>query len=220
MRLVWLLGILLVACAGEPTDYLELAFSQNDSSHCANVEEQHLKNWCYTDIAANLQDASICDNLEGEFRNNCVKNIAVATQDAGLCSEISGLAGDRCHLDLAIELQDASLCHDIESELGNECYNDLARSLDDYQLCLNIEDDVQQYDSCLLRVSLDEQDMTGCRPIYTQRIKDVCYMNHAIQQLDVDLCEEAGQFTGACKQAVAIEIDSHLNTTNSTNSTQ
>lgn len=206
-----------MACAGEPTDYLELAFSQNDSSYCDKVQEQHLKNWCYTDIAANLEEASICDNLEGEFRNNCIKNIAVATQDTQLCSEISGLPGDRCYLDLAIELQDVNLCSDIESELRNECYNDLAKSLSDYQLCLNIEDDIQTYDSCLLRVSLDEQDIAGCRPIYTQRIKDVCYMNHAIQQLDEAICEDAGQFTGACLQAVAIEkIDSDLNTTNST----
>lgn len=209
MKQLYFAGLLLflAACSQIPLecqeandpydrDYCILmdALENNVSSSCKLISNEHWQNWCYTDVAAHTQDHKVCDNLQEEEQEHCIKNVGIALSDEDLCTSIEGSqAGDECFGVIALELKDATLCSPIVGvDMKNRCFVDLAKEIEDYTLCKYVEQDTQRRDSCLFRVTLRTNLTEGCADIFVPATRNICYVNHAIKQLDKTICEEIG----------------------------
>lgn len=226
MRQWLILGLLffLVACSHIPVacqdvndpydrDYciLTTALEQNISSACDSISNEHWQTWCYTDVAANTKNVHTCDNLQLEEKEHCIKNVGIALFDEDLCAQIEGsAAGDECYSVIALEKKDATFCASIAGiDMKNKCFVGLAEDIDDYSLCKYIEQDVQRRDACLFRVTLKTNVTEGCADIFVPDTRDICYVNHAIKQLDKTICDGITdeKMAGSCRSAVKLAKD-------------
>ncbi|MBW2995987.1 hypothetical protein KY332_01670 [Candidatus Woesearchaeota archaeon] len=131
--------------------YARFAIDKLNSNVCSLIDEdsEEFRNGCYQFLANELNDSSICNNIEnsdfGKF--SC---IAIIEQNSAPCNKIKNeqKKGD-CLYIIAKNNKDPSLCKEIKNDESRYfCYQILASAKNDSSLCYNIEDDIQR-SSCL-----------------------------------------------------------------------
>ncbi len=101
----------------------------SEDKHTFNANTQNIlessQNTCYWNIAANLNDAGICNSLENIVsKDGCYSNLSSATKDIKYCQEISTTkVKDDCIYFRAKAEQNKNYCENIStSEIKEDCY--------------------------------------------------------------------------------------------------
>jgi hypothetical protein len=92
--------------------YFAIALDKKDPALC-RLAAGSTERDCYTALAAELLDVSICDNLEsGYVQSDCYENVALQVKDPSLCLNLEPEFKDSCLFALSKEenFNDAKLC--------------------------------------------------------------------------------------------------------------
>lgn len=134
---------------------------KNKIGKAANDPELCEDDYCLTEVATNLLDASICAGIgEAWIRDSCYSDIGKETDDVDVCKMAEGNARDNCLSDVAADLKDLSICDSVESEekkLG--CVRGVAVAMEDVSLC---EQTDYLYEGCVRDVAKSLQDPSLC----------------------------------------------------------
>ncbi len=102
-----------IALSGYRYSCLEnLAQSTGNYSICRYVPEPMANN-CYSSIAEQEKNLSICNMASGQSNADCAIYIANSTDSYQDCAALNGTYLDRCDMGLAIRLENASICNGI-----------------------------------------------------------------------------------------------------------
>ncbi len=111
---------------GKRTCYLLVAQVTGNASVCAEAGAE--KSNCYSEYAANANDASICEKItEIGGKDNCYSKLAMSLGDSALCEKIKSVSQKNgCYFDMAMRLQDTAYCNKImESSQQENCLQNL-----------------------------------------------------------------------------------------------
>lgn len=104
------------------------AFGNGDSVRCDQFKDPSLASSCYTDLAIDRKDVSICSNVAGIGSvNGCYKEVAISRLDATVCARIDdNLLKDSCYNRVGYLTKDKSVCSMIKDlNLKNGCFADI-----------------------------------------------------------------------------------------------
>ncbi len=101
--------------------FKEVAVSSYEMEGCDKIGSRDLYIECYSDIARELQDTGICENVTKKFfqekniaRDDCYYYYALGTADTEICELIlSQSLKDKCYYDYFVETDDDSVCDEI-----------------------------------------------------------------------------------------------------------
>jgi len=100
---------------------------QNNDLNSCEKTEWILKDTCYSDIAEDKEDISICENITDEtIKDTCYTNIAELKKDSSICEEVTDMAmQNNCYMNIAILKKDSSICKNLTNDILNEfCLED------------------------------------------------------------------------------------------------
>jgi hypothetical protein len=105
-----------------------LYFSGSGSVRCDQFHEPAFQGTCYTNLAADRLDPSICASLVGLGSvNGCYKEVAIAARDQAICARIDdNLLKDSCYNRVGALTKDKSICDKIQDlNSRNGCYSEI-----------------------------------------------------------------------------------------------
>ncbi len=113
-----------------------------------SVEQDRIDR-CYSKIAVNQEDISICDQIKNEdYSGPCYGNIAVVTENVELCAK-AGYETDDCYGKIAIAKNNEDICKKIEAYgyTQNNCFESIAIKKMNSNICkeLDHEEDQDKY---------------------------------------------------------------------------
>jgi len=101
------------------TDISDNVDSEGKRTFIANADTilESQQNYCFWSIAADLDDASICDSMENDtIKDGCYKYLAGAIQNSQYCKEIGdAVVKDNCFSDIATMSKNKDYCENINS---------------------------------------------------------------------------------------------------------
>jgi hypothetical protein len=125
-EMTYLMLIVLSFFLGALLSYLYL--SGSGSVRCDQFKEPSFQGICYTNLAVDRMDVSICASLVGKGSvNGCYKNVAIAAQDGSICARIDdGLLKDSCYNRVGAISKDKTVCDKISDvNLKAGCYSEI-----------------------------------------------------------------------------------------------
>jgi len=105
-----------------------LFFGSTSIVRCDGFHEPSFQGICYTNLAIDQKDSSICARLSGLASvNGCYKEVAVAARDAGICAKIDdGLLRDSCYNRVGSLTKEKATCDKINDATAREgCYTEI-----------------------------------------------------------------------------------------------
>ncbi len=125
------LTMMLTGCGGPANDDMPGIFagfeenkpaSGTDSktvADCQLMSNEFQQVGCYSDVAVQEGDVSICDNIKMQAGiPNCITQVAKSKKDATICN---GIEGDHpktlCLVEIGTILNDVSVCDNLDSDL-------------------------------------------------------------------------------------------------------
>ena len=105
-----------------------LFLGSNTAVRCDGFKEPSFQGICYTNLAIDQKDVSICAKVAGLASvNGCYKEVAIAAKDALICAKIDdGLLLDSCYNRVGALTNDKSVCDKIKDvSLRNGCYSEI-----------------------------------------------------------------------------------------------
>lgn len=186
--------------------YWGLAVKKPDSSLCAmaRAEDDPDMESCYTNVAEESDNVSICDLIPGASgKADCRKRtyaqhfLMLNEKDISVCENIPGdvpenlhgLYADECYLTFAQGFGNTTMCEQIESPgLKDDCYYGFAVYGSRSEMCGLIENPAKQGDCYRISASKQKNDAV-CELIESQDYKDLCYGELAGMQLDATLTD-------------------------------
>lgn len=173
MRYLIFVLLLLAACTSVP--------------ECADTEGSERVD-CVIRVAAEREDAALCNSLESMHYNWCINEVAAATGDRSVCERLDA-GRDFCLRDLFVADGDVEACGTLEVvSARDDCYEALAYEQDDYLICLNMAPS-ERRDDCIDRISRRTNDPLGCvRASVTYERRDPCIYVTSIRSGNADTC--------------------------------
>jgi len=124
----------------------------NSIDTCKNISDYKERDACYTDVAEQKRDPSICYTKVSGYTSvqDCFKKVAVLEKDVNLCESGVFLGGsiNWCYRSLAEATKDADVCNRIRDfntpptdELNNICFLAVAYLKQDSSICERITDE-------------------------------------------------------------------------------
>ena len=101
------------------------AFGNSSTVRCDQFKDSSLEASCYTNLAIDRKDVSICSNVAGLGSiNGCYKEVAIAKLDETICARIDdNLMKDSCYNRVGSLTKDKSVCNMIKDQnLKNGCF--------------------------------------------------------------------------------------------------
>lgn len=178
----------------------ESAFSEinelkpTDVSECDQFLSQESKDYCLANVSIELQDLSICKQIEtNKHKDYCLAVIAGQTQDLSSCALIrSSDEKDSCYYSMAYDNDNPHLCDNIKSQSQRDvCYYGINNGINDPTICFKIQGDQHKkscYEDFFLYMKIDNPAQSDCQLVDQQNEKDTCYNTLAINEKDVDIC--------------------------------
>ncbi|MCU0653715.1 MAG: hypothetical protein MUD10_05660 [Candidatus Pacebacteria bacterium] len=161
--------------------------------YCKNVDFI-ISSPCFGNIAAVLNDASICDNnLEYDLNGFCHSAVAMEQKNAEACKTLPQADKEKCYALVARVTADASVCDRIpvpyaDLNAKDDCYREAARTAQDESICPKITDTWYK-DWCYANVAVAKLDISICDRSSDQDAKDECWSNLAEAKSDLSICE-------------------------------
>lgn len=98
---------------------------------------------CYSQVATDLKDASVCDNISDELiKTSCLFNVGIETNDESVCKKIKDAdSKGYCLNHAGMVKEDVSICMDALGifadgiDYGELCLEGLARKMNDIKIC-------------------------------------------------------------------------------------
>jgi hypothetical protein len=157
------------------------AVNSGDPTKCTELDKSDV-NGCYSQIAANKKDLSICLRIESPaLLLLCKSDVAVAKGDPSICADLN------------------------DDEVLDSCYSQIAEAKKDVALCDKVRREENKV-GCLSALALSKNDASICSKIYSMRPYDgdLCYSKLAEQNGDASMCEKvAGVGRDYCFERVA-----------------
>jgi hypothetical protein len=117
--------------------YRRIALLTNDTRYCEDISDRADWTLCFTTVAGNLKNASLCKSAEPSVTDQCLLEVAPRTNDATLCGQITtSVWKNKCFSEVATNTHNDLLCLNISSPLEkDDCYISLAYTYDDISDC-------------------------------------------------------------------------------------
>jgi hypothetical protein len=139
--------------------YLYFAITENDSSKCINVGIQENRKWdCYTQYSVTTGDLSGCnaiDSYASVAKNSCYFDVAKELMNPTLCENLATSAHKtQCYVATIIQqnVPIVSYCDGVSVDSWrNQCYTSIARREMDAKVCQKIQT-TSEKDMCLYYV--------------------------------------------------------------------
>ncbi len=179
--------------------YNQVEIENRDLSICdktwQGVQYQKTKDWCYTDVAVDKKDISICEKIQNQDnKEGCYSGVAEAKQDISICEKIHDQdCKDECYVSVAKAKQDISICEKMEQNpykaYKELCYSKVAFAKQDPTICVQI-----QYqnirDDCYFSVAAIKENISICDKIQRNFNKESCYLEVASRKQDISICDK------------------------------
>ena len=117
----------------------------NFQSNCEKYSDKSEKFDCYSNLAIEINDHTICDKLEPESAHSCYSNLAIELDDYSICDkmELNNKLKQwkyHCYSDIAVTTNDPTICNNMEGLMWQfNCYHKTAIRSDNYLVCDNLE---------------------------------------------------------------------------------
>lgn len=152
-------------------------------SDCETMEDTSNVKECMSDIIGGSKDTKQCDAMEkGSLRNNCYSIIARNLGDVSICDKKfpeENIPKVGCYTAVAIKVKDARICAGIRDYiLGVRCYSSLAASQKNIGICNNLKEDTSSKKECLTRVNFELGNCEALRNIASPGIYEDCKRTH------------------------------------------
>jgi hypothetical protein len=134
--------------------YYQQAIKNKDITQCDKMSGSGIyggvsysKDMCYTGLAKELQDTSICKNLSDEGylveSAKCYAEIAIKKNDVSICLVDNSIVKDECLTNFAITYKDANICSQVRllARKQSACITSLAIVAGDKTICNNVPDE-------------------------------------------------------------------------------
>ena len=143
-----LASVLLTACDRDRSERGSEAAWKDRARDCQQIADLFDRTECYTDLAIEESDASICGDATHEgVRYQCYAIYAERQNDLEACEAIptdsdeASVLHGACISDVAAIRSDAQLCARVEPEsIRDGCYLKIAEATADRELCEKIVD--------------------------------------------------------------------------------
>lgn len=192
----------------DPSDpcYRDLAVSRSDPQICRLIEFVSTRNNCYSKIAQNTNDKTLCLDVRqdrGSFddKYTCYEEFITGIEDMDFC--IKDLKGDEetmdeCLLKIALKEGDAMLCDSLSFEDAQmECIVGIAVKSQDESLCQLIRTKIdmkqcksQEGKGCGTREEIDEARYECEHKILIEKRRNVCRSRSGVKELNLDEGED------------------------------
>lgn len=178
---------------------------EGNISICHLISDTEIRNQCFSIVAQELKNASLCEFIEKDYEyydskiTDCYLRIAKAIKDPNLCEGLKIEPNkDECYLYVAFSLADMSICEEIENIASfNYCHISFAEMSKNLSICE------------LLKEGVEEPCYTEGKSIYKLNdCKDVCYFVTIKGLGNVSLCGMVSNVTrrNKCYEYYAMTI--------------
>ena len=152
---------------------------------CDNISNINYKDICYSNIAENNKNVSICRNIDDEhlrIQRDCIANSVLSNDNiTTACSQFS-MSMSMCYSFLAKVKQYTSICEGENSDIGKDnCYSYFALNMTDVSICNKVSDNNKAF--CLSNIATATKNISVCLMISNSSdYKDLCkkWVNEAI----------------------------------------
>jgi hypothetical protein len=125
------------------------------ADRCSSIVQQN-RYGCMESIAVATGNSTICGSLPGYYSDSCYTAIAENSSDASLCGKISSRnLSNECLLAIAQDTNSTSTCMMMGSQLGESCIYQIALDSVDEASCRLLNDSAQQA-NCSAAVYMDK----------------------------------------------------------------
>ncbi len=179
--------------------FADVGIASGNESLCAKEGlSVYDKRECYTEIAKNKKDETICDNIENErSMAECYKEVGVIAESVEICKKILAtqeIWKVNCINNIAMNQKNVKVCyeHTDENQLGI-CISIMAEELSDAALCEDIigeEVDHNAISLCIGEVAKKKRDKGICANIIDIGFRNMCYSRVAIARGEISICDE------------------------------
>ncbi|MDD5111766.1 MAG: hypothetical protein PHG85_04425 [Candidatus Altiarchaeota archaeon] len=147
--------------------YFGFAISKSDGKLCLKVIDSYTRASCFSTLAMNLNNMSICD-LAGGSKDDCYEALAGKLKDPSVCAKItSRYDKDTCYLNMVYTVREESICLGISSQQTKDsCYSTLAYYTYNSEYCSKITS-VPTQDTCLTNLAYYKNDVSLCNELST-----------------------------------------------------
>ena len=156
---------------------VNIAMTINDSDLCESLtsETDKVKDPCYSEIAENKLDYTLCEKINNEWmKNNCFDYIAKSTNNKYLCGKINDESKKEECIKIISEFE-PGYCERLLDYERNLCFARRATWLSNPDDCRNItEDRGDTRDNCFRNIEISTNDKELCKSITDQRVKESC----------------------------------------------
>lgn len=159
------------------------------------VQHQKSKDWCYTDVAVDKKDISICEKIQNQDnKEGCYSGVAEAKQDILICNKIQDQdRKDECYVYVAKAKQDISICDEMEQNpykaYKELCYSGVALAKRDPTICVQIQYQNVR-DNCYFDIATIKENISICDKIQRNLNKELCYLQVATGKQDLSICDK------------------------------
>lgn len=186
---------------GQQKEYIE----NLDYERCEILSYNSRENYCVQQIAILKNDISTCDSIQSEKKKQyCMNGVAIAHEDESHCASVStGKEQDYCYTGHAYTFNDISYCGKIvDEDFRDACYYYLAQYNTEPEICENMEPTTVNEnggisnsltDSCyedIFNLIEFEHTLSDCDKIISQRSKNDCLINYAVENKDISICDQ------------------------------
>jgi len=203
--------------------YYAFLSSDQNAVFCENFISEDLKAECYTktrDLNLTMEECNSIPLIE--TKDTCFSDLALQKENHSICFNISkeSLQQDCLSGLVSKKLITRELCKSFESfENKNNCYNVGAKELDDASYCGEIIGDNELEDKCYHDVAVDTKTPDTCSKIRVEPTgtKDKCFDELALLLPDHTVCENIISITlyAGCFLDVALKLEEPIICTDS-----
>jgi len=124
LAIIVVLAIILVIITSFITKYYPITKLDNPwSSNCSSIQEEYNRYLCYVDLAVELKNQDICENIveNSYWRGDCFSFVASAKGEGEICDKVPNGESYKqvCLSDVIYATNNSALCNKVnESELG------------------------------------------------------------------------------------------------------
>lgn len=175
-----------------------LANEQKSLRFCKRIQDESIRDYCYSDMADRFQDYKLCEKhiSDESTKDICIyENIVIKNDFFDLCDRINGnKLKYHCYIKYARENREISICEKINIETGksskDECYEQMSIKLKDSSLCekISVKTGFASQDSCYYFVFLSTQDVTNCANILEKWQRNQCFKEARMNYNTTNLC--------------------------------
>lgn len=130
-----------------------------------------------------------CQSLSGQHRSDCFTQIAIEQQNDSICNSVQADQIEWCKKDVVVAKGNEDACDALQQPQKNQCHFDFGYNSNSVSSCQKISLAYWR-DDCLRYVAQHTLDVRACQSVSDRDVKDDCILNVAVESNSIGLCDE------------------------------